>query len=242
VASFVSSDQPSPPTCGTAVERAVLDRLARLAAATTRDRIHARAAAPLAFPVYPMAGRLWEDVDIGYHVDVDPNRSAAAAFDCSPPHTYDGHTGTDAKIRSFAVQHIGVAVVAAEDGMVVALHDGEFDEVVVCRGNPKANWVVIDHGGGFVSGYLHLKKNSISVAVGQSVCAGEQIALVGSSGCSNGPHLHFDVWQDGVGVDPFSGPCQPGASLPHRRRPSRQSRLQGSASPVPPLRWPTPHR
>ena len=62
------------------------------------------------------------------------------------------------------------------------------------------NYVRIDHGGGIASGYGHL--SFISVAPGATVQPGQLIGLVGSSGLSTGPHLHFEMFRDGVAVNP----------------------------------------
>ncbi len=63
------------------------------------------------------------------------------------------------------------------------------------------NLVVVDHGDGLATAYAHA--SSILVSVGQSVAQGETIALVGSTGNSSGPHLHFEVRVNGVAVDPL---------------------------------------
>jgi murein DD-endopeptidase MepM/ murein hydrolase activator NlpD len=68
-----------------------------------------------------------------------------------------------------------------------------------------ANRVVIDHGGGVIARYLHLKKDSILVQPGQVVQCGEALALIGSSGNSSLPHLHFQVEYNGEVVDPYAG-------------------------------------
>jgi murein DD-endopeptidase MepM/ murein hydrolase activator NlpD len=63
------------------------------------------------------------------------------------------------------------------------------------------NCVVVDHGNGLATLYAHA--SSILVGVGQSVGQGETIALVGSTGNSSGPHLHFEVRVNGSAVDPL---------------------------------------
>jgi len=60
--------------------------------------------------------------------------------------------------------------------------------------------VVLDHGNGVESRYAHLKK--IDVKLGQRVEQGQVIGLVGSTGRSTGPHLHYEVVVAGKPVDP----------------------------------------
>jgi murein DD-endopeptidase MepM/ murein hydrolase activator NlpD len=63
------------------------------------------------------------------------------------------------------------------------------------------NLVVLDHGNGLATAYAHA--SAILVSVGQRVAQGETIALVGSTGNSSGPHLHFEVRVNGIAVDPL---------------------------------------
>ena len=63
------------------------------------------------------------------------------------------------------------------------------------------NYIVIDHGGGIQTLYGHC--SVLQVSAGQSVSRGQQIALVGSTGNSTGPHLHFEVLKNGSYTDPM---------------------------------------
>ena len=66
--------------------------------------------------------------------------------------------------------------------------------------NSAGNWVVISHGNGLVTKYMH--HSSICVSAGQRVEKGQQIGYVGSTGYSTGAHLHFQVELNGTPVNP----------------------------------------
>ncbi len=64
------------------------------------------------------------------------------------------------------------------------------------------NFVKLEHGGGYGTGYAHMSR--IAVGVGTRVRAGQVIGYVGSTGLSTGPHLHYELYQNGQKVNPLS--------------------------------------
>lgn len=74
--------------------------------------------------------------------------------------------------------------------------------VIAGWSNSAGNWVVINHGNGLVTKYMH--HSSLCVSSGQYVEKGQQIGYVGSTGQSTGPHLHFQVELNGTAVSPDS--------------------------------------
>jgi len=88
---------------------------------------------------------------------------------------------------------IGTPVYAADSGFVV---NAQWTTVGYGR------MIVIDHGNGFRTLYAHL--NAFYVEVGQSVAKGEKIGECGRTGHATGPHLHFEVIQNGVRRNPLN--------------------------------------
>lgn len=152
----------------------------------------------------PVTGELRKVLFYGAYYDQVPG-TPAGDYNCGGK-AYDGHRGVDILLRNFQVQDSGVAVVAAAPGTVTTVRDGEFDRSTANGVGGFGNHVALTHAGGLVSIYGHLRRNSIAVSLGQSASTGTVIGLVGSSGNSNWPHLHFEVqWPSAV--DPFQGPC-----------------------------------
>jgi murein DD-endopeptidase MepM/ murein hydrolase activator NlpD len=98
-----------------------------------------------------------------------------------------------------AQRHYGLDIAGSSGSPVHASADG----YVVFAGwtNDDGNKVILSHTGGFLTFYKH--NQSLLTAMGTYVRRGEPIALLGSSGeTSAGPHVHFEIWKDGVPVDP----------------------------------------
>ena len=163
------------------------------------------------YTFYPLSGILGKDVFMSNAVDLDSSGDILD-FDCTQ-YTYDGHRGSDVSLTSFRKQDIGVPVFAALDGTVLFAHDGETDRNLDAPGNSGGNYVVLRHRGTHDTHYYHFRKGSVAVVPGQAVSAGTQLGLVGSSGTSAWPHLHFQSEYQGVVYEPFAGPCRPGPSF-----------------------------
>ena len=100
----------------------------------------------------------------------------------------------------YSWRHTGVDIAGPVSNKIVAADSGK----VVISGwqNGYGNTVVIDHGKGVRTRYGHASK--LYVSVGESVAKGQTIAMVGSTGRSTGPHLHFEVLVSGKRVNPLS--------------------------------------
>jgi murein DD-endopeptidase MepM/ murein hydrolase activator NlpD len=101
-------------------------------------------------------------------------------------HTRRFHSGSDFRGKP------GTAVLAAGDGVVVFCG----------RLGGYGNAIDIDHGGGVLTRYAHLRR--IEATKGAAITAGATIGRVGSTGRATGPHLHFEVRLDGAPVSPIT--------------------------------------
>jgi murein DD-endopeptidase MepM/ murein hydrolase activator NlpD len=163
---------------------------------------------------WPLRLAVGFDTDPSYYgisnfVDQD-NTTGLKDYNCMA-RTYDGHKGTDIFTWPFPWKRMddnSLEIIAAEAGVIINKVDGFEDKHCSCV-NYDWNAVYILHADNSISWYGHMKSNTQTTkAIGQSVAKGEYLGVVGSSGCSTGPHLHFEVYNSaGKLIDPYTGSC-----------------------------------
>lgn len=112
-----------------------------------------------------------------------------------------GYFGTrEVPIAGASPDHNGLDIAAPKNTQILAAASGT---VVISRYSPTAgNYIMIYHGGSTYTVYMHASTRLVEE--GDEVYRGQTIGLVGSTGLSTGPHLHFGVSVDGSYVDPLS--------------------------------------
>tara|TARA_R110000850_G_scaffold182360_1_gene307776 strand:+ start:26928 stop:28370 length:1443 start_codon:yes stop_codon:yes gene_type:complete len=159
--------------------------------------------------------------DYGYYTvnfqvdhDATPNNNLLD-YNCAQ-RTYDwgtgNHEGTDYILWPYPWKSMDeeiMEIIAAADGTIIDKRDGHFDLNCAINGNPNWNGIVLEHADGSQTWYWHFKDGAItSKGIGDTVVAGEYLGAAGSSGSSNWPHLHFEVYNNnGDLIDPYEGPC-----------------------------------
>jgi murein DD-endopeptidase MepM/ murein hydrolase activator NlpD len=147
------------------------------------------------------------------YVDTDPGEGRRD-YGCGAM-SYNGHDGTDVRVKNIADMNRGVAVLAMADGTVKAIRDGmaDADPRTVAGGFEKGkdcgNGVIIDHGNGWESQMCHLRKGSVQVKPGDSVVRGQKIGMIGHSGNAQFPHVHAEIRKHNISIDPFTGRAVP---------------------------------
>ncbi len=162
---------------------------------------------------------------IGNYVDLNPmsngggDTSTLRDYNCGK-RTYDtpggyDHSGIDIGIAPFGWKGMDdedVYIRAAEGGIVVGRRDGQVSRNCVF-GAPNqglSNFIAIEHSDGSIAYYFHMKEGTVTNKYdGNIVATGEYLGVVGSSGNSTGPHLHFEIQDEyGAVMDPFqNGSC-----------------------------------
>jgi murein DD-endopeptidase MepM/ murein hydrolase activator NlpD len=131
----------------------------------------------------------------------NPVRSWTGSLSLPAAATMNGVFGT---IRSYNGSpfnrfHRGVDFAGAPGTPVLAAADGTV--VIADALNIRGNTVVIDHGWGVFTLYAH--QNTLLVSPGEQVISGQALGTIGSTGRITGPHLHWEVWVNGISVDPL---------------------------------------
>jgi len=160
--------------------------------------------------------------DYGYHgianfVDHNLNYPDQLQDYLCGDRTYDlnsgyNHRGTDFFLWPFPWNKMDanqVEVVAAAPGIIVHRQDGNFDRNCGFDNAGPWNAIYVQHFDGSIAWYGHLKRASLTTkSFGDTVQTGEYLGVVGSSGRSTLPHLHFELYDaNNVLVDPYAGPC-----------------------------------
>jgi murein DD-endopeptidase MepM/ murein hydrolase activator NlpD len=204
---------------------------------------------PLMWPTAKASGL--RDFSIGqipYFVDQNPAFPGQIVdWNCGV-RTYDrssgyNHQGTDVVSFPFPwgrMDNNEALVVAAAAGTIISKSDGFFDRN--CGGPHPVNRIIILHPDNSKSWYLHLKNGSLTKKeVGDTVVAGEYLGVPGSSGDSDVPHLHFELYNSLDQLqDPYDGPCNTmnnfswWASQPLYRVSQINSLMTASALPISP--------
>ena len=169
------------------------------------------------WPVNQASGFNFESVwGISNYVDENPAfPNQITDYNCGI-RSYDtssgyNHQGIDVFTWPFGWKQMddGQAIItAASPGQIVFKSDGNFDRNCAFN-NDNWNAIFIQHSDGSRAWYGHLKNGSItSKGIGDTVDNGEYLGVIGSSGNSTGPHLHFEVFDDSNQlVDTYFGPC-----------------------------------
>lgn len=171
------------------------------------------------WPVQKATGVTYNDVwGISGYVDHNsayPNQ--LLDYNCGT-RTYDtaagyNHAGVDIFLWPFSWHQMDnnkAEIVAAAAGQIINKGDDEFDRS--CQFNNNVwNAVYIQHADGSIAWYGHMKNGSVTTKqIGDFVEEGEYLGIVGSSGNSTGPHLHFEVYSNATLtqlIDPYAGNC-----------------------------------
>lgn len=100
--------------------------------------------------------------------------------------------------KGASTYHNGIDIGAPTGSAIVAAAAGEV--VTATYSGSAGNYIMLSHGGGIYTLYMHCSK--LNVSVGQTVKAGQTIGKVGSTGYSTGPHLHFGIRANGSYLNP----------------------------------------
>jgi len=143
------------------------------------------------------------------YVDREPG-PGASDYTCGRL-VYDGHKGTDFRLPDASWLDRGVLVLAAAPGKVTGARNdvrdhaaGEYEPDRI-KDRECGNGLTVDHGDGWRTQYCHMRQGSVRVRTGDLVNRQQPLGIIGLSGKTEFPHLHFGVRYQGKVVDPFLG-------------------------------------
>ena len=111
-----------------------------------------------------------------------------------------GYGNRKSPMKGASTNHQGIDISASVGAQVLAAAAGEV--VISTYSYSAGNYIMINHGSGIFTIYMHLSKRIAEV--GQEVSQGQKIGEVGSTGYSTGPHLHFGIRKNGQYVNPLT--------------------------------------
>lgn len=153
-------------------------------------------------PVILPSGQLIWPVPAARYGDVFSGFNGSKWLETNPR---AGHGGIDISVAEGGIN--GKPVVSAMAGTLTVKYTScthDYGKVKSCGcGGGYGNWISINHGNGFETRYAHLSKVNTSLN-GRLVEANTEIGNVGSTGHSDGPHLHFETRVNGTPVDPYA--------------------------------------
>jgi murein DD-endopeptidase MepM/ murein hydrolase activator NlpD len=165
------------------------------------------------------ATALAQEIELGLPIRCEPSKTCwvqqyvdhdqgpgARDYRCGAQ-AYDGHDGTDIRVRDTGTK---ADVLASAPGVVKGVRDEMADRLIRSEADRAAikdrecgNGVLIDHEGGWQTQYCHLRKGSVAVKKGDAVERGRKLGEVGYSGMAAFPHVHLTVRKGQTEIDPF---------------------------------------
>jgi murein DD-endopeptidase MepM/ murein hydrolase activator NlpD len=133
-------------------------------------------------------GKMTEDTSFVYQLPFEAGKAYTLIQGYYSGFSHKNRAALDFKMKR------GTKICAARNGIVVRVREDSDQGGLNKKYLPYANNVVIQHEDGSWSGYWHIQKNGALVNVGDTVKAGQLIALSGKTGYAALPHLHFLVW------------------------------------------------
>lgn len=136
-------------------------------------------------------GKVTEDTSFVYQLPYETGKSYRMIQGYYSPYSHKNRAAIDFKMKR------GTKICAARSGVVIRVKEDGDKGGWNRKYRPYGNNIVIEHADGTRAGYWHLQKDGALVNVGDTVKAGQVIALSGKTGYSALPHLHFMVWASG---------------------------------------------